>query len=97
MSVGYPQGKTEIDQRAGSVVLGVRQALQAVNDFNTYLTQATVTDSFLVGLGYSQAEVNTLRAGITDLTNLYKIAHAAGTQASANDFFFNAGKLTGVI
>jgi hypothetical protein len=94
MAVGFPQGKNEVDNRAGSAVVTLRTALDSVHGLKTFLDGKQDTD--LTGLGYSQAEVTTLRAGITDLDNLYKIAHALGTQPAANDFFFNAKNLTGV-
>jgi len=51
----------------------------------------------LLTLGYVAAEGTLLKAGFTDMTSLYNVAHANGTVLANNDFFFNAGQLTGVV
>jgi hypothetical protein len=95
MSIGYPQTKDTIDQKAGTVVLQTRQALEQAHQFKTYLDSKTEAE--LVALGYTSAEVTTLKAGITDLDSLYLVANAQRTVVANNDFFFNGRKLTGVV
>jgi hypothetical protein len=41
--------------------------------------------------------VTVLRAAFTDLKALYTLSRAGATQPAANDFFFNAKHLTGVV
>lgn len=94
MSVGFSADKAAIDQRAGSLTYQLRETFNQVQTVKAWLDSKL--DSDLTALGYSSAEVTTLRAAFTDLDNLRKVAHAQGTQAAANDFFFNAGKLTGL-
>jgi hypothetical protein len=94
MSVGFSTDKNAVDQRAGSLTLQLRTVFDQIQAMKVWLdAQSDVT---LQGLGYTAGDITILRASFTDLDNLRKIAHAQGTQASTNDFFFNAGKLTGV-
>lgn len=99
MSVGYTLTKNDIDQRAGGLIVAVRDALDRARQFNALLnnTQIIPNDAFLTAMTYSAGEVTTLRAAFSDMNSLYNVAHAAGTVPSNNDFFFNAQKLTGVI
>lgn len=99
MSVGYTFTKADIDQRAGGLVVAVRDALLRARDFNALLnnTQIVPNDAFLTAMGYTSGEVTTLRAAFTDMNSLYNVSHAAGTVPSNNDFFFSAQKLTGVV
>lgn len=97
MSVGFPADKGTIDQRAGSLAWQLRETLNQVQLVKAWLDSKTDAElGTSGGLGYSAGEITTLRAAYTDLDNLRKVAHAQGTQAVANDFFFNAGKLLGV-
>jgi hypothetical protein len=98
MSVGFTIDKAGIDSRAGQLVLNLRQALQSCSDMCDLLNDTSVfaNDAALTALGYTAAEVTTLRAAFTDLKKLWQISHAAATQAAANDFFFNAKHLTGL-
>jgi hypothetical protein len=98
MSVGFPAAKSDLDSRAGSLVTGVRDSLYNAQRFSVLLqNDARFAAAALTALGYTSPEGTLLKAGFTDLANLYNIAHALGTQAVANDFFFNAGQLTGVV
>lgn len=98
MSVGFPAAKSDVDSRAGSLVTAVRDSLYNAQRFNTLLqNDARFATAALTALGYTSAEGTLLKAGFTDMLNLYNIAHALGTQSVANDFFFNAGQLTGVV
>lgn len=99
MSVGYTFTKSDIDQRAGGLVVAVRDALDRARQFNALLLNTNIVpnDAFLTAMGYSAGEVTTLRAAFVDLNSLYNVSHAAATVPSTNDFFFNAQKLTGVV
>lgn len=99
MSLGFPIGKADIDNKAGSLVVSVRDALDRCKQFNALLNNTNIVpnDAFLTGLGYTSGEVTILRAAFSDLNSLYNVSRAAGTVPSNNDFFFNAQKLTGVV
>jgi len=98
MSVGFPAAKSDLDSRAGSLVCAVRDSLYNAQRFSVILqNDPRFTSGNLVTLGYVSAEATLLKAGFTDLANLYNVAHALGTQGTVNDFFFNAGQLAGVV
>jgi hypothetical protein len=98
MSAGFPSAKSDIDSRAGSLVVAVRDSLYNAQRFSIELANDTrFTNANLVTAGYLSAEATLLHTAFTDLQNLYNVAHALGTQATANDFFFSAGQLTGVV
>lgn len=95
MAVGIPVQKADVDNRAGGLVVQLRNDLAACVQFKGWLD--SVNDAFLTGLGYTAGDITLLRGSFTDLVALSNIAHAAGTQPAANDFFFNARNLTGVV
>lgn len=92
MSVGFPATKTDIDLRAGQAVVNAREAMDSIIRINVWLGEQS--DASLVALGYTQTEVTLLKSSFTDLANLVGVARGTRTQAAANDFFFNARKLT---
>lgn len=91
MSLGFPAAKTDIDARSAALALQLRDTFVRIGNYNTWL-QATA-DANLVALGYSAGEVTTLKAAMFDLNKLYSISTAGATQASTNDFWFNAKSL----
>jgi hypothetical protein len=96
MTLGYPQGKAQIDSKAGGLALTVRNALRDIVAFKAFLDGKTDAQLMDVSIGYTQQEVNDLRAAFTDLKKLSDIANAQATQPAASNFFFNAVKLYGV-
>jgi hypothetical protein len=98
MSVGFTLNKVDLDNKAGSLAMSLRDDLARCAAFCDLLNDTSVfaDDAALVALGYTQGEVTTLRAAFTDLKKLWSISHAAATQSPANDFFFNAKHLVGV-
>lgn len=102
MSVGFPSSKNDLDSRAGSLVVAARDSLYNCSQFCAKLQNfTTLTDAAMITLGYSQAEVTTMKSGFLDLggtgNSLYRIANGLAFVGSNNDFFFNAKLLTGVI
>lgn len=99
MSVGYTSLKGDFDSRAGQLATSLAVNLYQCNQFYLLLTSSAWGQTNLVNLGYTSGEATTLINAFTDLggtgNSLYKIAHAGGTVASANDFFFNAKQLMG--
>lgn len=98
MSVGFPTDKGTVDQRLASLAWQLRSTFDQIAVVKTWLDSQT--DAQLTAIGYTgsatSGEVQILRTAYTDLSNLGKVAHAQATQATANDFFFWAGKLLGV-
>jgi hypothetical protein len=99
VAIGFEINKAGIDQRAGGLVLALRDDLYRAAQFCDLLNDTSIfaNDAALIAYGYTQGEVTTLRASFTDLKALYNVSHAAGTVPSANDFFFNAKHLTGLV
>jgi len=97
VTVGFPLGQAEINARAGALAVGLRDVLRQCSDFCDLLqnTQVIANDQVLLNMGYSQAEVNTLRAAFTDAKALRQIALGLATQPAANNFLFNLQKLMG--
>lgn len=93
MAVGFPEGKWDIDNRAGQVARNMRDVLREVESFNAWLGDHD--DAFLTDVGYTTEDVSVLRGAFIDLTKLSRIAHGQDTQAEANDFFWNAKHLLG--
>jgi hypothetical protein len=99
VSVGFTATKADLDARAGQLAMGLRDALSNCARFCDLLNDTSIfaNDAALTALGYTQAEVTVLRAAFTDLKALYTLSRAGATQPAANDFFFNAKHLTGVV
>jgi len=102
MSAGFPTGKSDIDSRAGSLVVAVRDSLINCSAFCFKLQNyATLTDAAMIALGYTQAEVTLMKSGFLDLggtgNSLYRVANGQAFVAANNDFLFNAKLLTGVV
>jgi hypothetical protein len=102
MSVGFPSTKGDFDSRAGQLATALRQDLFQCSQFSALLQGAPWnTDSNLVALGYTQAEVTLLKAAFTDLggtgSSLYRIANGQAFVGAANNFLFNSNQLTGVV
>lgn len=97
MTVGRPLGQAEINAMAGQLAIMIRDALRQASDFCDLLnnTQIIPNDAFLTAMGFTQAEVNTLRAAFTDAKSLRLVAIGTNAQASPNNFLFNLQKLTG--
>lgn len=103
MSIGYPLTKSDLDNKMGSLFVSVRDNLFRCSQMNALLNDTAIipNDAFLTSMGYTSGEVTTLRAAFTDLggtgNSLYRIAIGVGTVSPANDFYFNAKKLAGVV
>ena len=97
MSVGLPIGQAEINARAGSLAIALRDAMRQCSDFCDLLnnTQIIANDQALINMGFTAGEVTTLRAAFTDAKALRQVAIGAATQGSLNNFLFNLQKLWG--
>ena len=93
MAVGWAQDKLAIDSTAGQLVFDVREALRKVGEFKLLLDG--LDDATLTAKGYTSGDISVLRAGIFDLDKLRQVAVGQAQQVGNNNFFFNAGKLTG--
>lgn len=103
MTVGYPIGATDINNRAGGLVVALWNSLADVRAFKQWLDDAVHTDAFLNSAGItgsvSTGDVKTLRDSFADLggsTGLYAVAHGTFTPGGNNNFFANAKNLSGI-
>lgn len=103
MAVGYALDKASIDNRAAAITLGIRTNLQMATDLCALFNNTAIfaNNAAFLAYGWSQAEVDWLRNAMTDFggtgTSLYRLAHGQATLGGANDFFFSAQHLTGVL
>lgn len=104
MSIGLTLTKADLDNRMAVVFMGIRDNLRKAQEMCTLLNDTSffANDAALIALGYTQTEVTQLRAAFTALggsgVSLARIATGAVAQGvSANDFYFDAKHLAGVI
>jgi hypothetical protein len=99
MAAGLQGDIARLNTQAGQAVVNVATSLKACVDFGVMLndTGRFNGQTGLVAAGMSSADATVLLASFTDLTALYKVAHAQQQQIGNNDFFFNAKLLMGTI
>jgi hypothetical protein len=99
VAAGYPITRADLDNRMGGMVVSLRDSLLAIVSFKAELDDASLlTDTFLQAapISYTSTDTTQIRAAFTDMAKLYDISRAAATQASTNDFWFNAKHLAGL-
>jgi hypothetical protein len=92
---GFPTTKADIDARIGGVVVTLRDTLESAKRIDDWLD--AVTDEELTAKGYSSDEVATIKSAFNSLVVLRNVANGQATVANADDFFFFARKLTGLL
>jgi hypothetical protein len=94
---GYDFTKVSLDNRIGRAVITLQAAFDEVEQIELLLQDSSrASDTILLGLGYGQGEINTIRAAFAALSALDRIGHAQADQPAANDFWWDAKNLTGV-
>jgi hypothetical protein len=96
---GIPFAATDINMKAGALVVGVWRALDEARDFYLWLNDPTHTDSALVAAGMQQSDVTLIKNSFGDLggpAGLWAVSHATFTPSGASNYFANAKQLTGV-
>lgn len=99
MSIGFGHTKADMDPRMGTLADDVRQSLRRAAAFKALLDNTTVfaNDQAIIDLGYTQTEVNTIRAVFNSLNALNNVANGLAAQTPANNFLFDVPKITGVV
>lgn len=92
---GLPRTKDDINFRSGQLSVSLRNTFEEIERFKVFLD--STPDADLIALGFDPQEVTVIKAAFTDLNKLSNIANAQDTQAVANDFFFWARQLMGVV
>ena len=100
MAIGYPITKSGLDNMMGGLVVGLRDAFNAIQYFKANLDDSTIyPDAVLTTLGYagstSSGEIKQIRDSFTALSLLRTVSIAGSTVPSAVDFWFDAKHLAG--
>lgn len=93
MTVGAPQDKNAIDNRAYSLAVQMRDLLVEIQNFQAFL--ATKTSQNLMDLTYTQSEVDLLKSAFTQLDAGRLVLLGQATQPAANNFLFFSNQLVG--
>lgn len=91
----------DINNRAGSLVAGLWNALEDTRRFKLWLDDSTHTDAVLgpSGIGVTTADLLVIRNSFSDLggtSGLWAVSHGTFVPGGLNNFFFNAKNLTGL-
>lgn len=105
MAAGYPISSTDVNGKAGSLVVAVWKALEDVRQFKLWLDDASHNDAFLNGISITGtaatagSDVKVIRDSFADLggaSGLWAVAHGTFAPSGASNYFSNAKLLTGV-
>jgi hypothetical protein len=94
MAVGYAVTKPELDQRAGALAQTFQKAFEDVVTLHGYLSAAVNAD--LLAMGFTDAEVATLKTAIADLAHLGRLWVGAEALPEAKDFRTFVRRLWGI-
>lgn len=92
MAIGAPNNKETLDSVLVSMITRLRDAFEVVGEQAE--KWAARTDEEIEALGYSAAEVDLARTAVLALEQLRLVAYGQATVPNADNFFFNADKLT---
>jgi hypothetical protein len=99
---GNPYTAADINNRAGSLVYGVWQALDAARQFKLWLDDSSHNDTALGpsgSVGVPTADLTIIRNSFADLggtSGLWAVAHGTFAPAGASNYFSNAKLLSGL-
>lgn len=98
---GYTLAASDVNNRAGGLVVGLWQALEEVRKFKLWLDDATHSDAVLgpTGIGVTSADLTVIRNSFADLggaSGLYAAAHGTFAPSGASNYFSNAKNLSGI-
>lgn len=97
MSVGLTTNKTDLDNRAASIALTLRNTFVQIKDFKTKLDTMTNADLQALGYAISPDEAAILKSSFTDLDQLRTVYEGTGTRTPAYDYRTFAKQLTGCV
>jgi hypothetical protein len=94
MTTGFDITKDVVDNALGVVTVQLRETFREIDRLAVWFTENN--DAALLALGFTQPQIDLRRASLTALSKLSRVSRAADTVPVADDFFFNARKLTGL-
>jgi hypothetical protein len=97
MSVGYPKARADVDDRAGSLAVSIRNTFDAIDQFKAFLDSTPDSDLQAPPYNYSSQDVAYLKSAYNDLAKLGQIYRGEIGQSPAYDFRSFAKYLTGVL
>lgn len=98
LRIGLQSNVVDINARAGSLYIQLRDTLNAIKNFQSMLTatlDADLTSPDQNGKTFTAAEVTNLKSAYTDLDKLRQIFEGTQTQATTYDFRTFAKLLAG--
>ena len=97
MSVGYPKGKADVDERSGTICVALRNIFNEVDQFQTFLLATPDADLTSPPYNYTPQEVAILKSAFNDLVKLASIYRGNTAQPDPYDFRTFSKLLTGVL
>lgn len=94
MAVGFPADKAAIDYKVGTLAVRLRDTLAEIERTDAWLAEKSIAE--LTAIGYTQADVDTLRAALGALAKYARIRDGRDTAPTVDDFFYYARKLMGL-
>jgi hypothetical protein len=97
MAAGFPRARADIDQRAGTLAITLRNTFDEIDRFKAFLDTVPDADLEAAPILYSGEDVAYLKSAFADLARLGEIFRGETTQPQAYDFRTFAQHLAGVL
>lgn len=97
MPVGFPQARADVDDRAGTLAVTIRNTFDAIDQFKLFLDSTPDADLTKAPYNYTSQDVAILKSAYNDLAKLGQIYRGEIDQSPAYDFRTFAHQLTGVL
>lgn len=95
MTLGITTTKLQLDAISGGIALDLAKVMREIEELHHFLL--ITPDSTLVALGYTSAEVATLKSAFTDGDKLGQIYEGTVNLPTAQDFRLNLSQLAGYL
>jgi hypothetical protein len=97
MAAGFAQGRADIDQRAGTLAISLRNLFDEIDKFGAFLDGMPDNQLQTPPQSYSNSEVAQLKSAFIDLRLLAQVYRGQADVTPAYDFTTFARLLTGVL
>jgi hypothetical protein len=97
MAVGFPKARADVDDRAGSLAVTLRNTFDGIDQFKLFLDSTPDADLTSAPYNYTAGDVAVLKSAYNDLAKLAQIYRGEIEQSPAYDFRTFAHQLTGVL
>jgi thiamine biosynthesis lipoprotein ApbE len=97
MAAGLPRNRVDIDQRAGTLAVTVRNAFDEVDRFQSFLSTIPDAELEAAPFNYTPTEVAQMKSAFADLARLGAVYRGQQGGGTAYDFRTFANLLTGVL